>query len=341
MQHLDEGTIHAWLDGALAPGEASRVERHAAECDECAALVAEARGMIAGASRIVSSLDVTRGGVLPAIPAPRGRSLWRALHLTPARAALAAALLLAVGSLLTVRHTPTDMSEQVLQKIDHPEAAPAAAAVAPPPAKAKQPVAASTTMAMAPAPRHVSVPKPTPAQSTADAAGASASTAGVPAAAAMAAAPPSHVPVADSIAVARVALLDSAAHREAAVRRIPAFGQANARLEQVVVTGAAMSSSGFEGCYLVRTDGAMRDSVPERFALERPNRVRVVTMDAARDTVIRGATWRQTSATAALVSFPSGNTVPITMGMPSPSVAARFGASPPARVTVVRTDCKD
>ena len=65
MQHLEEGTIHAWLDGALPAEESAGVERHVAVCTECASLVAEARGMIAGASRIVSSLDIVPGGVIP------------------------------------------------------------------------------------------------------------------------------------------------------------------------------------------------------------------------------------------------------------------------------------
>jgi hypothetical protein len=64
MQHLDEGMIHAWLDGALSAVESARVERHAAECADCAALVAEARGLVAGASRILSALDDV-SGVLP------------------------------------------------------------------------------------------------------------------------------------------------------------------------------------------------------------------------------------------------------------------------------------
>ena len=63
--HLDEGTIHAWLDGALAPDESERVEAHANSCTECAALVAEARGLIAASSRILSSLDAVPAGVLP------------------------------------------------------------------------------------------------------------------------------------------------------------------------------------------------------------------------------------------------------------------------------------
>lgn len=63
--HLDEGTIHAWLDGALAADEGARVEAHVAGCMSCAALVAEARGLIAASSRILSALDEVPSGVLP------------------------------------------------------------------------------------------------------------------------------------------------------------------------------------------------------------------------------------------------------------------------------------
>ncbi|MFN2566429.1 MAG: anti-sigma factor [Gemmatimonadaceae bacterium] len=71
MQHLDEGTIHAWLDGALTAEEAARVERHAAECAECASVVAEARGLVAGASRILSALDD-----VPAVVPAGARGRW-------------------------------------------------------------------------------------------------------------------------------------------------------------------------------------------------------------------------------------------------------------------------
>src|SRR5579862_5271807 len=76
MQHLDEGTIHAWIDGALSSDEASRVEAHVASCAECAAKVAEARGLVAASSRIVSALDATPGGVLPAFGARKPRRWW-------------------------------------------------------------------------------------------------------------------------------------------------------------------------------------------------------------------------------------------------------------------------
>jgi hypothetical protein len=65
MQHLDEGTIHSWLDGALSADEAARVEAHVKECPQCAAAVAEARGFIAGASRILTALDNAPRGVIP------------------------------------------------------------------------------------------------------------------------------------------------------------------------------------------------------------------------------------------------------------------------------------
>jgi hypothetical protein len=72
-------------------------------------MVAEARGMIAAAGNIVSALDGVRGGMIPA-PKPAAiagqGSLWRRLRFTPARAALAATMLIAVATLLTVRRMP-------------------------------------------------------------------------------------------------------------------------------------------------------------------------------------------------------------------------------------------
>src|SRR4051812_45434922 len=102
MWHPEEGTIHAWLDGALPEAEARRVAEHVeGGCAQCAAAAREARGLIAGASRIVGALD---GGV-PAraggTSAPRGwgrRYGWGAAWGT-AWGALAATIVVIVVSL--------------------------------------------------------------------------------------------------------------------------------------------------------------------------------------------------------------------------------------------------
>jgi hypothetical protein len=73
-------------------------------------MVAEARGFIAGASRIASALDVVPGNVIPSAPMPTGasaaarNSVWKRLKLTPARAAIAATILVGVASMFSVRH---------------------------------------------------------------------------------------------------------------------------------------------------------------------------------------------------------------------------------------------
>jgi anti-sigma factor RsiW len=114
MQHLNEGTIHAWLDGALSPEEAAEVEAHIAGCPECAAKVAEARGFIAGASRILTALDDVPRGVIPfARPARR-------INQTFLKAA-AAVLVVATGGLLVVRgreNIPTSASVAIDKAVD-------------------------------------------------------------------------------------------------------------------------------------------------------------------------------------------------------------------------------
>jgi len=116
-EHPDEGTIHAWLDGALDAASAERVAAHVRGCAACAALTAEARGLIAGASRVVAALDEVPAGTRPGWAQAEGgagsvagasttnqaadRSLWRRLRVTPARAAIAATILVGLGVTLT------------------------------------------------------------------------------------------------------------------------------------------------------------------------------------------------------------------------------------------------
>ncbi len=58
MPHVDEGTLHALLDGALRaeePGRATEVEAHLRGCPDCRALLEEAAGLRADASDILSA----------------------------------------------------------------------------------------------------------------------------------------------------------------------------------------------------------------------------------------------------------------------------------------------
>jgi hypothetical protein len=103
MQHLDEGTIHSWLDGALSVDEAARVEAHVKECPECAAAVAEARGFIAASSRILTALDNAPRGVIPAA-APKRRFDPLVLRVA------ATVLVVAAGTLVVFQNSGSDKS---------------------------------------------------------------------------------------------------------------------------------------------------------------------------------------------------------------------------------------
>jgi hypothetical protein len=121
MQHLDEGTIHSWLDGALSADEATRVEAHVKECPQCAAAVAEARGFIAASSRILTALDNAPRGVIPAaVPARRiDPMVWRIA---------ATVMVVAAGTLVVFRNgVGTTKTEQAAVQT----AATALSAVAP------------------------------------------------------------------------------------------------------------------------------------------------------------------------------------------------------------------
>jgi anti-sigma factor RsiW len=102
MQHLDEGTIHAWLDGQLPAEKADEIVAHASECPECAAMIAEARGLVAASTRILTALDDIPAGVTPA-RSERARALIvgrRWYDRTDLR--VAAALLFVAGASLVV-----------------------------------------------------------------------------------------------------------------------------------------------------------------------------------------------------------------------------------------------
>ena len=99
MSHIDEGTIHALLDGALDAERARAVDDHVRGCAQCAAAVAEARGLMAASSRILGALDDVPANVIPSIPAaaaPQPRRAKRAWRAAPWVTGIAAVLVAAV-----------------------------------------------------------------------------------------------------------------------------------------------------------------------------------------------------------------------------------------------------
>lgn len=136
-EHPDEGTIHAWLDGALDEPTANGLVAHVATCGDCAERVAEARGLIAGASRVVRALDETGASAGPtwgqvtattAANSRASRSTWRALRVTPLRAAIAATVLVALGVTFTSTRTALETdATRMMSMSQGAEGAPGAA----------------------------------------------------------------------------------------------------------------------------------------------------------------------------------------------------------------------
>lgn len=114
MQHLDEGTIHAWLDGELASPEREALEAHIAECAPCAAAVAQARGFVAASTRILTALDSVPGGVLPAASTGSGtaRPAVRRRFVT-SRAWMAAAAVLVLSTVTVIATRPGGEAAQL------------------------------------------------------------------------------------------------------------------------------------------------------------------------------------------------------------------------------------
>lgn len=165
MTHIDEGTIHAWLDGALGAPEAAAVESHVRECARCGEAVAQARGLLAGASRILGALDDVPAGVNPVKQAPvrKQKRMWRAAPwVTGIAAVLMAAVVLRTGN-----HTGREDAFTAPQKATsvQPELAAADSAPERPQAQADQVAAAP------PATRRVAVPSPAAAPAANDLAG--------------------------------------------------------------------------------------------------------------------------------------------------------------------------
>src|SRR5207245_1032471 len=54
MSHVDDGTLHAYLDGELSPPEAQAVEAHVAQCLACGTRLEEERALIVRAGELLA-----------------------------------------------------------------------------------------------------------------------------------------------------------------------------------------------------------------------------------------------------------------------------------------------
>lgn len=172
MPRPDEGLIHQWLDGECTPEESARIERLVAEDPEWAAAVAEARGLMAASSRILSALDAVPHA-LPsdtASPAAGGGATGagaehakRGRTRVPAWIGLAASVVLVAGTAYVLRdgsRAPVGTGAEARQEPAAPAAAPAAPSPAPAAVErdvAEEALAASVTARSTPA-----MPSPAP-----------------------------------------------------------------------------------------------------------------------------------------------------------------------------------
>ena len=108
MSHVDEGTLHAYLDGELPSVERAGLEAHLAQCSACQTLLSEERALLERASALL-------GAAHPAErPVPPFQEIRRAQRRPPWYArrtfAWAASLVLAVGLGYYLRGSPADIA---------------------------------------------------------------------------------------------------------------------------------------------------------------------------------------------------------------------------------------
>ncbi len=93
MSHVDEGTLHAYLDGELAPVERERVDTHLKGCPACQARLAAERAILERASRLLGMATPPERAMPPLTQLRRPPVVWRLRR----PLAWAATLILAVG----------------------------------------------------------------------------------------------------------------------------------------------------------------------------------------------------------------------------------------------------
>lgn len=77
MSHVDDGTLHAYLDGELTPVERARLEAHVAECAACRNRLDEERALIERASGLLGLAQPPERAAPPLHELRRPSVVWR------------------------------------------------------------------------------------------------------------------------------------------------------------------------------------------------------------------------------------------------------------------------
>ena len=85
MPHLDEGTLHALLDGELELAEVKEIQTHLGACAACGSRLQDVKQFLAEADRLVGALEIPAGSArtrrepdpLPQAPPSPGANPWR------------------------------------------------------------------------------------------------------------------------------------------------------------------------------------------------------------------------------------------------------------------------
>ena len=70
MPHLDEGTLHALLDGELELGEVKEIQIHLGACAACGSRLQDVKEFLAEADRLVGAMETPGGTMARRAPAP-------------------------------------------------------------------------------------------------------------------------------------------------------------------------------------------------------------------------------------------------------------------------------
>jgi hypothetical protein len=73
MSHLDEGTLHALLDGELGTNEVAEIQAHLGACSACGLRLREVKEFLAESDRLIAAVELGATSTPAARPAPQPR----------------------------------------------------------------------------------------------------------------------------------------------------------------------------------------------------------------------------------------------------------------------------